>query len=92
MTYSDEHLEEIESDPIRLRAYFWNVAMQAKRRAANGTHYLNKESEEQFAQTILDNIDALVESSLRNDPIDSVEFVSSCFQRIVKQKNSVPSK
>lgn len=35
MTYSDEEMREIERDPVRLRAYFWRVATNMRRMAAN---------------------------------------------------------
>ena len=33
MPYTEEDLRDIERDPVRLRAYFWKVAMNAKREA-----------------------------------------------------------
>lgn len=64
MPYSEKELDEIQYDPVRMKAYFWHVAMHAKRRARDGTHYLDKETEERFATSILENLDALVESCL----------------------------
>jgi len=34
MSYSEQELEEIGRDPVRLRAYFWRVATNMKRMAA----------------------------------------------------------
>ena len=34
MTYSDEEMAEIERDPVRLKAYFWNVVQGMRRIAA----------------------------------------------------------
>lgn len=31
MPYTEKELEEIERDPVRLRAYVWHVAMNAQR-------------------------------------------------------------
>ncbi len=33
MPYSEQEIEEISRDPVRLRAYFWKVAMNAQRQA-----------------------------------------------------------
>src|SRR5271169_6500991 len=88
MTYSAETLGEIEHDPVRLRCYFWHVAMAARRRAKEKRRAAHSQAmysspvafdevadwdgvrsakfEEDFANAILYNIDALVESSIED--------------------------
>jgi hypothetical protein len=85
--YSAETLDEIQDDPVRIRCYFWRVAMAARRRAkekrravraqavysspvafdevADWDGVMSAKHEEDFANAILDNIDALVKSSVR---------------------------
>jgi hypothetical protein len=89
MPYSAEHMAEIEHDPVRIKCYYWYVAMNARRRARqrrqavrtqavyssfvafdqvtdNAREELRRaDHEEQFASVILDNIDAMVESSCK---------------------------
>ena len=86
--YSEEALNEIECDPVRLRAYFWRVAMSARYRAKRKREKVNLQAVysspvgfddaaidardelrsanvlDNFAQALLDNLDAFVESSL----------------------------
>jgi hypothetical protein len=73
MPYSGEELDEIGRDPVRLRGYFWRVAMGARLRAARAREDAQKgltrdlrwaSLEEDVSRIILDNLDALVESSL----------------------------
>lgn len=77
MSYSESEMDEIERDPVRLRGYFWRVAMTNKRLAAQsrkeartasydqGARLIHDaEVSEAFSQAILDNLDVLVKSSL----------------------------
>lgn len=89
MSYSEAQLEDIERDPVRLRAYFWHVAMNAQRIARRnramsrrlavshpvtnyrpvfdeGHELLSKAAlMDRFSRAILDNIDAFVDSTVR---------------------------
>jgi len=75
MPYSDQQMREIERCPVRLRAYYWRVAMNARRMAADQRgrtrrgfvppETLGPDTLERFAGSILENIDALVSTTLR---------------------------
>lgn len=64
MPYTEEALDEMQYDPVRMKAYFWHLAMKAKQRAAKKETCIDPELEERFANTILENIDTLIESCL----------------------------
>ena len=78
MAYTGEQLDEIERDPVRLRAYFWRVAMANKvlaarkreeaRRASfgDGMRLLQQaRASQRFSLIILEHMDALVASCAR---------------------------
>jgi hypothetical protein len=58
--WAEAELAEVARDPVRLRAYFWCVAMSARRKATRqrSRHLMA------FSEHILDNLDALVETTL----------------------------
>lgn len=90
MPYSEQEMQDICRDPERLCAYFWRVAMNAKRTAKRNrersrgvglSHPVNNyrpafeegyddvrwaETLDRFSAAILDNLDALVESTLES--------------------------
>jgi hypothetical protein len=87
MAYTGEQLEEIERDPVRLRAYFWRVAMANKvlaarkreeaRRASfeDGPRLLQEAySSQRFSLVILEHMDALVESCVCRAPAPSAKL------------------
>lgn len=66
--YSEEFFSEIEYDPVRMKCYYWKVAMLARKRAYRYKveHKFRKaEFENRLADAILDNLDALVESTVK---------------------------
>lgn len=76
MIYTDKQMRKIEADPIRLRGYFWRVATNARQMAAVRRNearrgFLPEESAlrpdtlERFADSVMENIDVLVSSTLR---------------------------
>lgn len=69
-------MREIETDPVRLRGYFWRVATDCRQMAAIRRNQIQRgflseecalrpETLERFANTVLENIDVLVSSTLR---------------------------
>lgn len=76
MVYTDKQMREIETDPVRLRGYFWRVATNARQMAAERRNqaqrgFLSEECAvrpdtlERFANSVMENIDVLVSSTLR---------------------------
>jgi hypothetical protein len=80
--YSGKELDDISRDRDRLRAYFWRVAMNARRIAAENrrTSRANRATFDEgrdlmhwasvmdrVSTIVLDNLDALVESSFEGE-------------------------
>ncbi|WP_143278168.1 hypothetical protein [Bradyrhizobium sp. UFLA03-84] len=74
MAYSETEMREIERDPVRLKSYFWRVATNCRQMAARRRNLARRGFEpevdamriemlEAVADGIIENIDALVESS-----------------------------
>ena len=76
--YTDEEMEEIEADPVRLKAYFWRMSKHWTRLAATYREEARKVSFDEglekirWAKTLdttagvlLENLDAFVESTVR---------------------------
>lgn len=76
MVYTDKQMREIETDPVRLRGYFWRVATSARQMAAERRNQAQRgflpeecavrpDTLDRFADSVLENIDALVRNTLQ---------------------------